>query len=139
MNQHVLKQSELDDLVRDLNRSKQAAEENNIVFCSDTKNLLIKMSMKQYEPSDYSLLKRLLIDSSKRSLKCILLDNGNEYAKVATAHSTKLKEKYCNITLVLNKIKYNHGKWQIFVDLNMVNIVLGQQGGYIKFPCFIRL
>lgn len=162
-------QNELDDLVRDLNLSKQASEllasrlkekkllssdtkisfyrerdtelrryfseENGITFCSDIKNLLIKMGLKQYEPNDW----RLFIDSSKRSLKCILLHNGNKYAGVPIAHSTKLKEEYCNISLVLNKIKYNDHKWQICVDLKMVNILLGQQSGYTKFPCFICL
>ena len=162
-------QNELDDLVRDLNLSKQASEllasrlkeknllssdtkisfyrerdkelrryfseENGITFCSDIKNLLIKMGLKQYEPNDW----RLFIDSSKRSLKCILLHNGNKYAGVPIAHSTQLKEEYCNISLVLNKIKYNDHKWQICVDLKMVNILLGQQSGYTKFPCFICL
>lgn len=93
------------------------------------------MGLKQYEPSEW----RLFIDSSKRSLKCILLHNGNEYAGVPIAHSTKLKEEYDNISLVLNKIKYNDHKWKICVDLKMVNILLGQQSGYTKFPCFICL
>lgn len=162
-------QNELDDLVRDLNLSKQAsellasrlkeknlllsdtkisfyrerdkelrryfAEENGITFCSDIKNLLIKMGLKQYKSNDW----RLFIDSSKRSLKCILLHNGNKYAGVPIAHSTKLKEEYSNISLVLDKIKYNDYKWQICVDLKMVNILLGQQSGYTKFPCFICL
>lgn len=111
------------------------SEENGITFCSDIKNLLIKMGLKQYEPNNW----RLFIDSSKRSLKWILLHNGNKYAGVPIAHSTKLKEEYFNISLVLNKIKYNDHKWQICVDLKMVNILLGQQSGYTKFPCFICL
>mgnify|MGYP005983985387 FL=1 len=149
-------QNELDDLVRDLNLSKQASEllasrlkeknllspgttitfyrerekdlrryfseENNIVFCSDIKNLLPAMGLKQYESSEW----RLFIDSPKRSLKCILLRNGNKYAAIPIAHSTKLKEDYCNISLVLNKIKYNDHKWQ------MVNILLGQHSGYMS-------
>ena len=36
----------------------------------------------------------LFIDSSKRSLKCVLLHNTNEYASIPIGHSTTLKEKY---------------------------------------------
>ncbi|KAK8383349.1 hypothetical protein O3P69_019012 [Scylla paramamosain] len=33
----------------------------------------------------------LFFDSSKRSLKCVLLHNGNQFASVPLAHSTTLK------------------------------------------------
>jgi hypothetical protein len=110
-------------------------EEDNLVFCNDFENLLIKMGLTQYEPKEW----RLFIDSSKRCLKCILLHNGNKYAGIPIAHSTQLKEEYY-ISLVLNKIKYHEHEWVICVDLKMVNFLLGQQSGSrIKFPCFICL
>ena len=34
----------------------------------------------------------LFIDSSKRSLKGVLLNNGNKYASIPVAHSVHLKE-----------------------------------------------
>lgn len=162
-------QNELSDLIRDLNLSKQASEllasrlneknlldhgtnitfyrtrekdllpffsqENNLVFCQDVKGLLIKMDIHQYIPDDW----RLFIDSSKRSLKCVLLHNGNKYGSIPIAHSTKMKEEYDNIAFVLEKIKFEEHRWIICVDLKMVNFLLGQQGGYTKYPCFLCL
>lgn len=89
--------------------------------------------MPQYEPKDW----RLFIDSSKRSLKCVLLHNGNQFASVPIAHSTTLKEKYEAVKYVLEKIGYDQHKWFICVDLKMVNFLLGQQSGFTKYPCFL--
>ena len=43
--------------------------------------------------------KRLFIDSSKRSLKAVLLDVGNKRPSIPIAHSTQLKEYYDNIEI----------------------------------------
>lgn len=71
-------------------------------------------------------------NSSKRSLKCILLHNEKEYARVTITHSTKLKKDYWNIWLVLDNIKYNTHKWQTCVGSKMENILLDQQSGFIS-------
>ena len=162
-------QAELSDLIRDLNLSKDESEllasrlkeknllkpgtkityyrnrdsdfvlcfsqEGDLVFCSDVPGLLNKMGVKEYNPEEW----RLFIDSSKRSLKCVLLHNGNKYGSVPIGHSTKLKETYGAVKLVLDKMKYEQHLWQICVDLKMVNFLLGQQGGFTKFPCFLCL
>ena len=120
-------QGELSDLIRDLNLSKQASEllasrlkekscvdssvkimlyrnrekdllpfsnhVQNLVYCTDISGLLCKMGVRKYKPNDW----RIFIDSSTRSLKCVLLHNGNRYASLPIAHSTKLKEEYDNI------------------------------------------
>ncbi|GFU53434.1 uncharacterized protein TNCV_3029391 [Trichonephila clavipes] len=39
----------------------------------------------------------------------------------------------------METIKYQDHKWSICVDLKMVNFLLGQQGGYTEFPCFMCL
>lgn len=93
------------------------------------------MGHPEYNPEHW----RLFIDSSKRSLKCVLLHNGNKFASVPIGHSTKLKEEYQNIKIVLEKISYAQHQWSVCVDLKMVNFLLGQQGGYTKYPCFICL
>ena len=82
---------------------------------------------------------RLIIDSSKRSLKCVLLHNGNRYASLPFGHSTKLMEAYSNIKTVLQKLDYDSHQWLICVDLKVVNFLLGQQSGFTKYPCFICL
>lgn len=162
-------QNELNDLSRDLNLSKEASEilasrlkdknlleqgtkitfyrtrkkdflpffsqEDNLVYCQDVKGLLEKMGLCDYSPNEW----RLFIDSSKRSLKCVLLHNGNKYGSIPIGHSTKMKEAYDTIALVLTKIKYTEHQWVICVDLKMVNFLLGQESGFTKYPCFLCL
>ena len=93
------------------------------------------MKIPNHRPEDW----RQFIDSSKRSLKCVLLHNGNRFASIPIAHSTKLKEEYDNIKTVLQRICYEEHQWSICVDLKMVNFLLGQQTGYTKYPCFMCL
>lgn len=93
------------------------------------------MGLPKYSLDDW----RLFIDSSKRSLKCVLLHNSKKYGSIRIAHSTQIKEEYDTIALVLKKIKYHEHQWVICVDLKMVNFLLGQQSGYTKYPCFLCL
>ncbi|GFX14265.1 protein GVQW3 [Trichonephila clavipes] len=162
-------QKELSDLVKDLNLPKEASEilasrlkekkiaysgnkhyiyrtrekntlpffsqEKDLVFCNDVGGLLQQMGLKKYQPSDW----RLFIDSSKRSLNCVLFNNGNKYKSIPIAHSVTLKKECANIAKVMETIKHQDHKWFICVDLKMVNFILGQQGGYTKFPYFMCL
>ena len=50
---------------------------------------------------------RLFIDSSSRSLKTVLLHNGNKYPSLSLAHSVHLKEKYSSIKTLLDALKYD--------------------------------
>ncbi|ESO06027.1 hypothetical protein HELRODRAFT_160140 [Helobdella robusta] len=109
------------------------SEVQDLVYCTDIAQLLHHLGVPQYKPEDW----RLFIDSSKRSLKCVLLHNGNQFASVPLAHSTKLKEKYEAVKYVLEMIRYDQHKWVICVDLKMVNFLLGQQSGFTKYPCFL--
>ena len=105
-------QPELNDLVRDLNLPKQSAEllasrlqeknllkpgtsvsfyrnreaelrkyfhsDGQLVYCNDVEGLLLTMGLPTYHSCEW----RLFIDSSKRSLKCVLLHNGNIYGSI---------------------------------------------------------
>ena len=64
---------------------------------------------------------RLFIDSSKQSLKCVLLHKGNNFACVRIGHSVVVKEQYLNVKVVLNKLCYSEHKWAICVDFKMVS------------------
>jgi hypothetical protein len=46
---------------------KYCTQENQLVFCTDIRNLLHQMGEKEYDPSTW----RLFIDSSKSSLKIV--------------------------------------------------------------------
>jgi hypothetical protein len=60
---------------------------------------------------------RLFIDSTKRSLKVVLLHNGNNQASLPIGHSVHFKESYENLELVLTKIGYTAHDWMICGDL----------------------
>lgn len=77
------------------------------------------------------------MDSSKRSLKAVLLHNRNILASIPVAHSISLKENYITTLTVLNKIKYHEHRWDVCSDLKVCGILLGQQAGYPKFPCHL--
>ena len=105
----LFSQNELNDLARDLNLSKESSEllasrlkeknllqpgtfitynrnrhaeflpyftqEKDMVFCNNVEGVLKKLGVTQYDPNNW----RLFIDSCKRSLKCVLLHNGNDF------------------------------------------------------------
>ena len=106
-----------------------------LVYCCDIPGLVTAMGAPRYDPTEW----RLFIDSSKRSLKCVLLHIGNVYGALPIGHSVLLKESYEHIKTVLKLLQYENHEWVICVDLKMVNFLLGQQGGYTKYPCFLCL
>lgn len=162
----LFEQNELDDLVRDLCLTKEKAEllgsrlkeknllapgtsfcgyrtrekkfvpyfekEGDLVFCSNVTGLVEEFGIK-YNKDDW----RLFIDSSKRSLKAVLLHNSNIYSSLPVAHSVYLKESYDNLQLVLQKIKYHNHEWILCGDLKVLGMLLGQQSGFTKYPCFL--
>jgi len=80
---------------------------------------------------------RLFINSSKVSLKVVLLHNGNRFPSVPLAHATNMKENYESLELLLGKIKYEEFKWKLCGDLKVVALLLGIQLGYTKYCCFL--
>ena len=108
--------------------------EENLLFCDNIEKLITAMGT-SYTSSEW----RLFIDSSKRSLKCVLLHNGNKLASVPIGHSIQMKETYENMKSILDKIKYAEHEWVICGDLKVLSILLGQQGGNTKYPCFLCL
>ena len=162
-----LNQSELNDLVGDLNLSKRATEilafrlnekhvlhssakvsfyrkrdelslpyfkdEKQLVYCDNVSGPLGELGISSYNLEEW----RLFLDSSKRSLKCVLLHNGNKYGTVPIGHSIVLKEQQDDIRTVTDLLKYHQHGWIICVDLKLVTFLLGQQKGYTKFPCFL--
>jgi hypothetical protein len=165
---HLLSKDELDDLVRDLTLSKEKSEllasrlrewnllqkgtttshyryrhkqlvtyyklENDICFCNDVNALMLKLGC-EYVPDQW----RLFIDSSKASLKAVLLHNGNEKPSVPIAHAVGLKETYDSMKLILKVINYSEHNWNICADLKVVSLLLGLQLGYTKHMCFLCL
>jgi len=110
------------------------SEGGNCVFCNDVSGFMQKLGL-LYDTAHW----RLFIDSSKRSLKAVLLHNSNKYASIPIAHSVYLNESYENVQTILEAIEYEQHKWQVCEDLKVICMLLGQQSGYTKYPCFICL
>jgi hypothetical protein len=81
---------------------------------------------------------RLFTDSSKVSLKAVLLHNGNVLPSVSVAHAFGIKESDDSIKQLLQYIKYDTYKWNICVYLKVIALLLGLQLRYTTFPCFLR-
>ena len=107
---------------------------DNLCYFSDIEGLFTEIGI-----SHHAEEWRLFIDSSLRSLKGVLLHNGNLYPSVPVAHSTHLKENYENVKLMLEKICYSKFQWDVCGDLKMIAFLLGLQGGFTKYSCFLCL
>lgn len=81
----------------------------------------------------------LFIDSSKTSLKAVILHKTNEMPPVPIAYSTDMKENYDTLKQILLDIKYEEHQWRISCDLKVVAILMGLQLGYTKHMCFMCL
>lgn len=82
---------------------------------------------------------RLFVDGSKTSLKAALLSNGNHHAAIPLAYSTTHKETYEIMVDLFIKLKYSDHNWLVCVDLKMVAILRGLQGGFVQNNCFLCL
>ena len=104
-----------------------------LVYCTDVPKLLKTLGFKDYNADGF----RIFIDSSKRSLKAVLLSNGNKVALVSIAHSVHLKEAHENLKILLQSIQYDKHQWSICGDIKDIGVLLGQQTGFTKYPSFL--
>jgi hypothetical protein len=79
----------------------------------------------------------LFIDSSKFSLKAVLLHSGTVLPSIPVAQEFGIKESDDSMKQLLQYIKYNTYKWLICVDLKVIALLLGLQLGYTTFPFFL--
>ena len=144
-------QAELNDLIRDLGLSKESSQllgsrlkekhllsktttfawyrhrdakfrkyflaEEELVYCCNIVGLINEMGI-EYDPTEW----RLFIDSSMRSLKVVLLHNGNQLGSIPIGYSIAMNETYANMKIVLDKIGYYQQNWKICGDLKVLNI-----------------
>ena len=108
--------------------------QNAICFCNNVSGLFYSIGIPCI-PSEW----RLFIDSSSKSLKAVLLHNGNKYPSLPLAHSVHLKETYKNVKTVLNVLKYDQYNWEVIGDFKMIAFLMGMQGGFTKYLCYLCL
>ena len=89
------------------------------MFCNDVYSIMEVLGH-EYNPDQWCLF----IDSSKVSLKVVLLHNGNRFPSVPLAHAANLKESYESMKLLLGKIKYDVFKWKLCGDNKVVALLL---------------
>jgi len=102
------------------------------VACKDVDGLFKALNM-----SHCSDEWRLFIESSKVSLKAVLLHSGNVLPSIPVAHAFGIKESDDSMKQLLQYIKYDTYRWNICVDLKVIALLLGLQLRYTKFPCFL--
>ena len=75
--------------------------EGDLVYCHDIDRLMAALRI-TYDPNEW----RFFIDSSKTSLKAVLLHNGNVLPSIPVGHAVHMKETYDNMKQLLRCIKY---------------------------------
>ena len=50
-----------------------------------------------------------------------------------------MKEEYQNIKILLSALKYDHYSWEVIGDFKMVAFLVGLQGGFTTFQCYLCL
>ena len=110
------------------------SDHSSLRYCTNTQGLFQKIGI-AYSALDW----RLFIDSSKRSLKAVLLHNGNVYPFIQIVHSVQIKEDCESVKTLLQLIQYNDHNLDVCGDCKMIAFLLGLQGGDTKHSCFLCL
>ncbi|KAK1803906.1 hypothetical protein P4O66_003848 [Electrophorus voltai] len=103
---------------------------DKLVFCSDVNSLLNALRI-QHDPQGW----QLFIDSSKMSLKAVLLHYGNHLPSIPVRHAVDMKETYDNMKQLLECLEYSKYGWHICSDLKVVALLMGLQLEYTKYCC----
>lgn len=75
--------------------------EGNLVYCTDVDLLLSELG-DHHDPKELMFF----VDSSKLSLKAVLLHIGNEKPSIPLAYAAHMKETYDNMKILLLNIQY---------------------------------
>ena len=100
------------------------ADHHSFRYCTDIQGLFQEIGI-AYSASDC----RLFIDSSKRSLKAVLLNNNNVYPSIPIAHSVQMKEDRVSVKILLELTQCNDHNWEVYGDFKMIAFLLGLQEG----------
>lgn len=111
-----------------------ASDDNKYTFCHDINGLMNAKGI-SYSSNEW----RLFIDSSKSSLKGVLLFHDNSLKPVPVFYAVEMSETYASMKFIFEKIDYDSHKWRISEDLKVIALVTGMQSGYTKYCCFICL
>jgi len=105
-----------------------------LVYCTDV-NGIMQESGYTHRSEEW----RLFIDSSKLSLKTVLLllHNVNMLPSIPIGYAAHMTESYENMQHLLQYINNEQYYWQLCGDFKVIAILLGFQPGYTKYCCFL--
>jgi hypothetical protein len=106
--------------------------QDDLVYCNDVDSALDALGQ-HHNSGEW----RLFIDSSKLSLKAVLLHNGKGKPSIPLAFAAHVKESCDNMKFLLTMIQYEKYSWYVCGDLKVIAILLGLQLGYTKFCCIL--
>jgi len=102
-----------------------------LVYCTDVDGIMQELGY--YHRSQEW---RLFIDSSKLSLKAVLLYNVNMLPSIPVGYAAHTNETYENMKQHLQCINYEPYCWQLCGDFKVIAMLLGFQPGFTKYCCF---
>jgi len=105
------------------------SQEDGALFCNDVCSVM-EVLCHEYKADQW----HLFIDSSKVSLKVVLLHNGKR-SPLRSFHSCSQHEG--ESWKHLGKYKYDEFKWKLSGDMKVVELLLRMQFGYTKYYCFL--
>ena len=105
------------------------SHEDGVVFCNHVYSVVDVLGH-EYNPDQW----RLFIDSSKVSLKMVLLHNGNKFPLRSFGSCSQHEGKLWKHEATVGKDEF---KWKLCGDLKVVALLLGMQLGYTKYCCFL--
>lgn len=100
-------------------------------YCNNIGGLLIEMGVENYDADKW----RIFIDSSKSSLKAVLLYEDSSIKPLPILYALKRQETYDTMKWVLDTVDYDLHKWRASCDLKVVTLLCGLQTGYTKYCC----
>ena len=105
-----------------------------LTYCHDIVGLFDPIGV-DYKPHEW----RLFIDSSKSSLKGVLLHIGNVLPSIPIAYGAHSSENYENVKQMLTKVKYKFHDRNVIGDFKIIGFLTGLQSGYTKHMCSLCL
>ena len=107
---------------------------DDLTYCHDIFGLFDAMDV-DYRPCEW----RFFIDSSKSSLKGVLLHNGNVLPSLPIAYAAHLAENYENVKTMLSFVNYEVHNWLVIGDFKIIGFLTGLQSGYTKHVLFVLM
>lgn len=106
--------------------------DSGFIYCKDVERLFYHLNH-PYKDDEW----RLFVDSSKRSLKAVLVHIGNKLPSVPLLYATETTEDLQAMERILRLLDYPAHNWKISADLKIVAVLMGLKPGYCRMQCYM--